>query len=1089
MDILLRGENKVVYGIGLDIGIASVGWAVVDLDHEENPWGIIKLGSRIFDAAEQPKTGESLAAPRRSARSMRRRLRRHRHRLERIRNLLIKTGVLTQEELDVLYIGQLEDIYKLRTRALDEEINKRELARILLHLAQRRGFKSNRKTDNGDKENGALLSAVSENKDRMAAKHYRTVGEMFYKADVFAEHKRNKFENYLSTVQRDMIAEEAKQILAKQDGYLSLTKDFQEKYLDILLSQRNFDEGPGGNSPYGGDQIENMIGKCTFEKEEKRAPKNAYSFERFNLLQKINHIRLVTKGTGLSLNDEQRKKLLILAYGTADLKYSKIRKELGVPEEALFNMVYYKDNDIDTAEKKENFNYLKGYHEMRKALDKVAKNHIITLSIQQLNDAAYALSAYKSDKKISAYMEQAGMAQEDIEALLNVSGFSKFGHLSVKACNKIIPYLEQGMNYDKACSAAGYEFRGQSGAKSKYLPAQTDDMEEITSPVVRRSVAQTIKVINAIIRDQGCSPTYINIELAREMAKNFQERGKAKKNNEENQAKNQRLMERIKNEFHHKNPTGLDLVKLKLYEEQGGVCVYSQKVIDVSRLFEPGYVEVDHIIPYSISFDDSYKNKVLVMGVENQHKSNRLPLQYMSAPQKERFIVWANNNVKQYRKKQILLKQQITDDDKNKFIQRNLQDTQHMSRFLYNYIRNYLEFAPSEVGRKKQVAAVNGAITSHMRKRWGINKNRANGDTHHAVDALVIACATDRIIQEISYYSQNRENEYTRTDKGVALVNRSTGEILKRFPMPWEGFRHELDARMADRPGNALSTLRLTYYADKDLSAIKPIFVSRMPKHKVTGAAHLDTIKGIVNDQYVVLKKDLRSLKVKNGEIENYYNPESDRLLYEALKVQLLKFNNDAKEAFAEPFHKPKADGTPGPIVCKVKIMEKSTLNVPVNNGTAVASNDSMVRIDVFKVESDGYYFVPIYVADTIKKELPNMAVVAHKSHENWEKMEDTNFIFSLYPSDLIKVIHNQNMKFALINKDSDLQKEYNTKEEFVYLVKASISTGSLTVENQDATYTIPSLGIKTLKSLEKYQVDVLGNYVKVGKEKRQTFH
>jgi len=1079
----------VAYGIGLDIGITSVGWAVVALDYEENPWGIIKMGSRIFDAAEQPKTGESLAAPRRSARGMRRRLRRHRHRLERIKNLLTKTGVLTQEELNALYIGQLEDIYKLRTRALDEEVNKKELARILLNLAQRRGFKSNRKTDKSDKENGALLSAVSENQARMAAKHYRTVGEMFYKDDAFEVHKRNKFENYLSTVQRDMIAEEAKQILAKQNGHLNLTKNFQEKYLDILLSQRNFDEGPGGNSPYGGDQIENMIGKCTFEKEEKRAPKNSYSFERFNLLQKINHIRLVTKGTSIPLNDEQRKKLLILTYGTANLEYNRIRKELGVSKETLFNMVYYKDNDIETSEKKEKFNYLKGYHEMRKALDKVAKNHIATLSIQQLNDAAYALTAYKSDKKIFAYMEKIGIAQEDIEMLLNISGFSKFGHLSVKACNKIIPYLEQGMNYDKACSAAGYEFRGQSGAKSKYLPAQTDDMEEITSPVVRRSVAQTIKVINAIIRDQSCSPTYINIELAREMAKNFQERGTANKTNEENQAKNQRLMERIKNEFHHKHPTGVDLVKLKLYEEQGGICVYSQKVIDVSRLFEPGYVEVDHIIPYSISFDDSYKNKVLVMGVENQHKSNRLPLQYMSKAQKDKFIVWVNNDVKQYRKKQILLKEQITEDDKNKFIQRNLQDTQHMSRFLYNYICNYLEFAPSETGRKKQVTAVNGAITSHMRKRWGINKNRANGDTHHAVDALVIACATDRMIQEISCYSKNRENEYARTDEGVALINRSTGEIIKRFPMPWEGFRHELDARMANRPGDALRTLRLPYYADKDLSAIKPIFVSRMPKHKVTGAAHLDTIKGIVNDQYVVLKKDLTNLKIKNGEIDNYYNPESDKLLYEALKAQLLKFDNDAKNAFAEPFYKPKADGTLGAIVGKVKIMEKSTLNVSVHNGTAVASNESMVRIDVFKVERDGYYFVPIYVADTIKKELPNMAVVANKPHDKWAKMEDKDFIFSLYPSDLIKVIHNQNMKFALINKDSDLQKEYNTKEEFVYLVKASISTGSLTVENQDATYTIPSLGIKTLKSLEKYQVDVLGNYVKVGKEKRQTFH
>ena len=84
------------YGIGLDIGIASVGWAVVALDNNELPYGIINIGSRIFDAAENPKDGASLALPRREARSMRRRLRRHRHRNERIRAMIVRRGILTQ---------------------------------------------------------------------------------------------------------------------------------------------------------------------------------------------------------------------------------------------------------------------------------------------------------------------------------------------------------------------------------------------------------------------------------------------------------------------------------------------------------------------------------------------------------------------------------------------------------------------------------------------------------------------------------------------------------------------------------------------------------------------------------------------------------------------------------------------------------------------------------------------------------------------------------------------------------------------------------------------------------------------------------
>ena len=149
------------YAIGLDIGIASVGYAVLALDHDENPWGILRLGSRIFDVAENPKDGASLALPRREARSVRRRLRRHHHRLERIKNLLVSSKLITKAELLHLFDGNLSDIYALRVKALDYSVTNTELARILLHLAQRRGFKSNRKSDANDKEAGQLLDRKS----------------------------------------------------------------------------------------------------------------------------------------------------------------------------------------------------------------------------------------------------------------------------------------------------------------------------------------------------------------------------------------------------------------------------------------------------------------------------------------------------------------------------------------------------------------------------------------------------------------------------------------------------------------------------------------------------------------------------------------------------------------------------------------------------------------------------------------------------------------------------------------------------------------------------------------------------------------
>lgn len=299
------------YGIGLDVGVTSVGWAVVALDDMAQPCGFIRLGSRIFKRAEQPDTGESLAAPRRMARSMRRRIRRKALRKQDLYRLIEQYGLSTQQELSALFAaGHLEDIYALRTRALDEPVTSSEFARILLHLMQRRGFKSNRRTA-GSKEDGALLRAVTQNCERMKEKHYRTVGEMLYKDPLFAAHKRNKGEGYLSTVSRDEIAGEVQMVFASQRsfGQTWATPELEAEYLSILLRQRSFDEGPGGDSPYRGGWS-GRIGLCTLLPEQHRAFKNTPTFERFTLLQKINHIRVTENGQTLALSEDERAKLL-----------------------------------------------------------------------------------------------------------------------------------------------------------------------------------------------------------------------------------------------------------------------------------------------------------------------------------------------------------------------------------------------------------------------------------------------------------------------------------------------------------------------------------------------------------------------------------------------------------------------------------------------------------------------------------------------------------------------------------------------------------------------------------------------------------
>lgn len=1079
------------YAIGLDIGISSVGWAALALDGRDAPCGIISMGSRIFDAAEQPKTGASLAAPRREARSARRRTRRRRHRNERIRFLLTDSGLLSQEELEHLFEGKLTDIYALRVEALDRPITRPELARVLIHISQRRGFRSNRKGSAGG-EDGELLKAVSENQKRMTDNAYRTVAEMLLRDVRFAESKRNKGGVYITTVSRDMTEDEVHKIFTAQRSFGTefASEEFEAAYLAILLSQRSFDDGPGGNSPYGGSQIERMIGECTLEKGEKRAARASYSFEYFNLLQKINHVRLISGGQSIPLSDAQRSKLRELAHTTENLTYARIRKELQIGDELTFNAITNpNDGDMAEAEKKEKFCYLKAYHQIRKAIERNGKGRFAFITHDQLDTIGYVLSVYKTSANIRPALAEAGLEECDIDVLEDLS-FAKFGHLSVKACRKIIPYLEQGMNYNDACAAAGYDFKAHSGDdKRALLPPLGADQNEITSPVVLRAISQTVKVINAIIRKQGSSPTYINIELAREMSRDFYERKKLYKDMKTNQARNARILDTIQTEYGKNNATGLDLVKYKLWEEQDGRCLYSGKPIPIERLFEPNFAEVDHIVPYSISFDDSYRNKALVLAAENRNKGNRLPMQYLTEARRDEFVVRVNTSVRDYRKRRLLLKEQI--DDEGGFKERNLQDTKTISRFMLNYIRDNLEFTPFVTDRKKHVTAVNGAVTSYMRKRWGITKIREDGDLHHAIDAVVIACTTDAMIQQLSRYSSYRECRYTMTDLGSIATDPDTGEVIKEFPYPWPMFRKELEARLCKDPARVISDLKIPFYMESGEKLPEPLFVSRMPRRKVTGAAHKDTVKSAkrIDEGYVITKRPLASLKLdKDGEIADYFDPSSDTLLYEALKARLIAFGGNGEKAFAEPFHKPKSDGTPGPLVKKVKLKETTTLNVPVHGDTAVADNDSMVRVDVFRVENDGYYFVPIYVADTLKPELPDRACVAHKPYDEWAKMDDENFVFSLYPNDLIKITHRSALKLTKVFKESNLPESYETKSELMYYRGANISTGSISCINHDNTYIIQGIGIKTLPLIEKYTVDVLGEYHKVKKETRQRF-
>ncbi len=1067
-----------MYRLGIDLGITSVGYSVLETNMQGEPIRIITAGSRIFDAAENPKDGSSLALPRREARAARRRSRRRVHRLDRIKSLMERKNIITKSQLEKLYNrGGLSDIYKVRYEALQRRLSREEFARLLVHLAKRRGFKSTYKEIATNKEIGQVYTCALINEELMIKNAYRTVGEMLYKDEKFLLAKRNKSERYNNAVSRDMIAKEMGIIFQLQRSFKNpyADSDFEKEYTDIALCQRSFEEGPGGESKYAGNQIEKMIGRCSFEKDEPRAVKASYTAEMFILMQKVNNINIIDGlARSRALTDIERHLIIAAAHSVSELKYSRIRKLLALADEERFNMLTYDGRDVCEVEKSP-FEFLKAYHRMKKAFSVLSKNYIEQISISDRDEIARIFTVFKSENSLREELLKTGLTHEEIEACLALSPFRNVAHLSVKAMRKINPFLEKGYKYSKACELAGYDFKAHCGiVKNKFLPPLPPDLPEITSPVVKRAISQAIKVINKIIAIYG-SPAIVCIEVGREVSKSFSERKKMEKEQEENRRNNEKEKEFLRKEFGVISPTVTDIIRLRLFREQGGICPYTNTALALERIFEVGYCDIDHILPYSLTFDDSYNNKVLVRTHANREKGNRLPLDYLS--DKERFKLWVNSNVKNKNKRDKLLKERLSEEDFLKARERNLNDTKQITKFMLNYINDNLLFDATYSGKKK-VKSVSGRITAYMRRRWGISKIRENGDLHHAVDAVVISCISEGTIQRVTKYLNACETKYSTNNKDAMPLHSPF------FPEPWQGFRREVEYRFSENPSELLIKYPLQSYSEVDISKIKPFFVSRMKRKKLTGSAHKETIMSKTLSGYVK-KVPLTSLRLnKNADaIENYYNPQDDRLLYELLLNKLISANGDAVKAFEEPVYKPTPCGGTAPLVKKVKITEKMSLGVEVNSG--IASNGDMLRIDLYHVEGEGYYFIPIYAADMIKPTLPTKACVATKPFEQWREMEEENFLFSLYPNDLIKITAKKPIKLAATFKSSTLSKVKSLNEGLFYYRGADIFTASIAIISHDNAYTLRGKGIKKLLSIEKYAVDELGNYQICGREKR----
>lgn len=1062
-------KNEINYALGLDIGITSVGWSVINLDVNR----IEDLGVRIFNAAENPKDGASLALPRRTARGRRRLLRRKAYRVNRVKNLILESGILTKEELENLFTNkEVVSVWEARVKGLDQQLSKEEWAKILINLCKRRGFKSNRKNESKEKEAGQIISSINNNLEKMKEAKARTIGEFIYNEVQNSEDRygalRNKFGEYNMCVSRNIIREEVHILFEKQRefGNEFASDKIEDEYLNIFNSQR----------PYAKfEDLEKLVGFCTFEKKKyKRAPKNCISAEEFILYEGLNKISIIKNGEKRKLTEEERSLIIEEAFKKREIKYYSLRKILNLKEEEYFSTLTYSIDKDKSKTEKTKFISLKGYHEIRKAIEHGVSKECwqeIKTNRKMLNDIAYVLTLGKTDEDITKQLKLRNISDEKvIQSLLDIS-FSKFNNLSIEAIEKILPFMKKGYQYNEACEMAGYDFKAiYKGIKSKKLPVI--EIDEIVNPVVNRALAQTRKVINSVIDRYG-SPVRINIELARDLAKNFKDRKSIEKEQKENRDNIDKIREELKT-LMGKEPTGSEVLKYRLWEQQRGECAYTQNSIPLEKLFGHGYCEIDHIIPFSRSFDNSLSNKVLVLGVENQRKGNRTPYEYFGQDEERwnRFQIWVNGGYLNYKKKVNLLKKKFTQEEQDEWKARNLQDTKYICKYIANYINNRLEF--KESSSKQKVITVNGRATAYLRSKWGLNKVREDGDKHHALDATVVAVTTQGMVQQISKYSKAHELSFIRNSDKFNDVE--TGEIVKLeehrevlkdlLPRPWRGFSEELKMRLSERPLYELEKSPIDSYDLEFIqNTVKPILVSRVPFRKIGGKLFGETFysKKDFKEGYFIKKKNL--IDLNKNDLDNIYNYECDKRLYDAIIARMKEFNYNGKKAFEGEFRKPTKSGEKGPIVRSIKIKAKVPFKdgIELDNVEGLVAKEGMVRIDIY--EKEGKYFaVPVYRHELAKGIIPKKAALAAKSEEKWPIMDESyKFNFSIYKNDLIEIRYKKKQGY------------------FGYYDAFDRHTASLTIEEHDNSKRYRGIGIKSdVLEFNKYEVDVLGNYYKV---------
>lgn len=1027
--------------LGLDIGIGSVGVGILNKVTGE----IIHKSSRIFPAAQAENN-----LVRRTNRQGRRLTRRKKHRRVRLNRLFEESGLIT----DFTKISINLNPYQLRVKGLTDELSNEELFIALKNMVKHRGISYlDDASDDGNSSVGDYAQIVKENSKQLETKtpgqiqleRYQTYGQLRGDFTVEKDGKKHRLINVFPT---SAYRSEALKILQTQQEFNpQITDEFINRYLEILTGKRKYYHGPGNEksrTDYGryrtsGETLDNifgiLIGKCTFYPEEFRAAKASYTAQKFNLLNDLNNLTVPTETKKLS--EEQKNQII---------NYVKNEKAMGPAK--LFKYIA-KLLSCDVAD-------IKGYR-----IDKSGKAEIHTfeayrkiktletLDIEQmdrekLDKLAYVLTLNTEKEGIQEALEHefadGSFSQEQVDELVqfrkaNSSIFGKGWHnFSVKLMMELIPELyETSEEQMTILTRLGKQKTTSSSNKTKYIDEKLLT-EEIYNPVVAKSVRQAIKIVNKAIKEYGDFDNIV-IEMARETNEDDEKKA-IQKIQKANKDEKDAAMLKAANQYNGKAELPHSVfhghkklaTKIRLWHQQGEHCLYTGKTISIHDLINnPNQFEIDHILPLSITFDDSLANKVLVYATANQEKGQRTPYQALDSMddawsfRELKAFVRESKTLSNKKKEYLLTEEDISKFDvRKKFIERNLVDTRYASRVVLNALQEH--FRAHKIDTK--VSVVRGQFTSQLRRHWGIEKTR---DTyhHHAVDALIIAASS-----QLNLWKKQKNTLVSYSED--QLLDIETGELISDdeykesvFKAPYQHFVDTLKSKEFE------DSILFSYQVDSKFNrklSDATIYTTRQAKvgkDKKDETYVLGKIKDIyTQDGYDAFMKIYK--KDKSKFLMYRHDPQTFEKVIEPILENYpnKEMNEKGKEVPCNPFLKYKEEhgyirkyskkGN-GPEIKSLKYYDSKLLGNPIDI-TPENSNNKVVlqslkpwRTDVYFNKNTGKYeILGLKYADLQFEKKTGTYKISQEKYNGIMKEEgvdsDSEFKFTLYKNDLLLV-------------------------------------------------------------------------------------